>query len=210
VIGLGMITAIRVFILIILCSLLWVPVGVWVGMRPHVAAMVQPIAQFFAAFPANLFYPFVVIVIINYHLNVNIWITPLMILGAQWYVLFNVIAGASVIPKDLLQVADNLNVSGWLRWRRLILPAIFPYYITGAITAVGGAWNASIVAEVVSWGDKKLVATGLGAYIYENTAAGNFLHIALGIGVMCIMVLLFNHLVWRPLYVLAEARYQLD
>ncbi|MDR3491055.1 MAG: ABC transporter permease subunit [Gammaproteobacteria bacterium] len=206
---LGMITAFRVFVLIVLVSLIWVPVGVWVGLRPRVAEYVQPIAQFLAAFPANLFYPLFVIGIIRFHLNVNIWLTPLMILGTQWYVLFNVIAGASVLPKDLLQVADNLGVNYWLRWRRLILPGIFPYYITGAITAVGGAWNASIVAEVVSWGDKKLVATGLGAYISQYTAAGDFLHIALGIGMMCLLVLVFNRLVWRPLYVLAETRYQL-
>ncbi len=207
---LGLITALRVLVCIIICSLVWVPIGVWIGLRSEVAKYLQPLAQFLAAFPANLLYPLFVVIIIRYHLNVNIWVTPLMILGAQWYVLFNVIAGASVIPKDLLQVADNLGVSYWLRWRRLLLPGIFPYYITGAITAVGGAWNASIVAEVVSWGDKKLVAKGLGAYISEYTAAGDFLHIALGIGMMCILVLFFNRLIWRPLYVLAETRYQLD
>lgn len=205
---LGLITAVRVFVLIVLCSLVWVPFGVWVGMRSQVAEFVQPIAQFLAAFPAYLLYPLVVVFIVKFHLNVNIWVTPLMILGAQWYVLFNVIAGASLLPKDLLQAADNLGVTYWLRWRRLILPGIFPYYITGAITAVGGAWNASIVAEVVSWGDKKLVATGLGAYISESTGAGNFMHIALGIGMMCVLVLVFNRLIWRPLYVLAETRYQ--
>ncbi|MHB1949456.1 MAG: ABC transporter permease [Gammaproteobacteria bacterium] len=207
---LGLVTALRVFILIIICSLFWVPIGVWVGLRPRAAQIVQPIAQFLAAFPANLLYPLVVILIVKYHLNVNVWVTPLMILGAQWYVLFNVIAGASQLPKDLLLAADNLGLKYWLRWRRLILPGIFPYYMTGAITAVGGAWNASIVAEVVQWGDTKLVATGLGAYISEYTAAGDFMHIALGIGMMCILVLFFNRIVWRPLYVMAESRYQLS
>ncbi len=207
---LGLITALRVFILVILCSLIWVPVGVWVGLRPNVAYIVQPLAQFLAAFPANLFYPFVVIVIVTYHLNVNIWATPLMILGAQWYVLFNVIAGASVIPKDLLQVADNLGLNTWLKWRRLILPGIFPYYITGAITAAGGAWNASIVAEVVTWGNTTLVSTGLGAYITEHTMKGDFVNIALSIGMMCILVLVFNHLIWRPLYVFSEKRFIQD
>ncbi len=207
---LGLITALRVFILILICSLIWVPIGVWVGLRPRVAEIIQPIAQFLAAFPANLLYPLVVIMIVKYHLNKEIWVTPLMILGSQWYVLFNVIAGASVIPKDLLQVADNFGVSRWLRWRRLILPGIFPYYITGAITAVGGAWNASIVAEVVSWGDTKLVATGLGAYITEYTSSGDFFHVALGISMMCVFVLILNRLVWRPLYVLATTRFQLD
>lgn len=207
---LGFVTALRVFVLIVLCSLIWVPIGVWIGQRPRAAEIFQPIAQFLAAFPANLLYPLVVILIVRYNLNVNIWVTPLMILGAQWYVLFNVIAGASVIPKDLIQVADNFSVNYWLRWRRLILPAIFPYYVTGAITAVGGAWNASIVAEVVSWGHDKLVATGLGAYITEYTNAGDFPHIALGIGIMCILVLFFNRLIWRPLYAYAESRFQLE
>ncbi|MES2216867.1 MAG: ABC transporter permease subunit [Pseudomonadota bacterium] len=206
---LGLITALRVFVSIFICSLIWVPIGVWIGLRARVAEFVQPVAQFLAAFPANLLYPLFVVMIIKYHLNVNVWVTPLMVLGAQWYVLFNVIAGASVIPKDLLQAADNFGVSHWLRWRRILLPGIFPYYITGAITAVGGAWNASIVAEVVTWGDKTLVATGLGAYISQHTTGGNFLNIALGIGMMCILVLTFNRLVWRPLYILAE-RYQLD
>lgn len=210
VVMLGLITALRVIVLIILCSLVWVPVGVWVGLRPKVAEVVQPIAQFLAAFPANLLYPIVVVLIVKYNLSVNVWVTPLMILGVQWYVLFNVIAGASVIPKELLQVADNLGLGVWLRWRSLILPGIFPYYITGAITAVGGAWNASIAAEVVSWGDKKLVATGLGAYISEYTSKGDFAHIALGIGMMCIFVLIFNRLIWRPLFVLAQTRFQLD
>jgi NitT/TauT family transport system permease protein len=207
---LGLITALRVFILVFLCSLIWVPIGVWVGLRPSAAYFVQPIAQFLAAFPANLLYPFVVILIVTYHLNVNIWATPLMILGAQWYVLFNVVAGASVIPKDLLQVADNLGLNTWLRWRRLILPSIFPYYITGAITAAGGAWNASIVAEVVSWGNTKLVSTGLGAFISEVTTKGDFINTALGIGMMCILVLIFNRLIWRPLYVFSEKRFIQD
>jgi NitT/TauT family transport system permease protein len=207
---LGLITALRVFVLIVLCSLVWVPVGVWIGFRPRVAQIAQPIIQFLAAFPVNLLYPLVVILILKFHLNVEIWVTPLMILGVQWYILFNVIAGASMLPKDLLQVTDNLGAKGWLRWRKLILPGIFPYYMTGAMTAAGGAWNASIVAEVVTWGQTKLQATGLGAYITDCMNQGNFLHMAVGIGVMCIFVLFFNRVLWRPLYVLAETRFQLD
>ncbi len=206
---LGLITTLRVFVLIVVCSLIWVPVGVWIGLRPGVAHVIQPIVQFLAAFPVNLLYPLVVILILKFHLNVEIWVTPLMILGVQWYVLFNVIAGASVLPKELLQVTDNLGATGWLRWRKLILPGIFPYYMTGAITAIGGAWNASIAAEVISWGNTKLVATGLGAFITESTNRGDFLHMALGIGMMCIIVLVLNRLIWRPLYVLAETRYQI-
>jgi NitT/TauT family transport system permease protein len=210
VVGLGMITMLRVFILIFLCSLVWVPFGIWVGLRPRVSILVQPVAQILSAFPANLFYPFIVVLIVTYHLNPNIWLTPLMILGAQWYILFNVIAGASAIPKDLLQAADNLGVFGWLRSVRLLFPAVFPYYITGAITASGGAWNASIVSEVASWGNETVAATGLGAYISQYTTSGNFAQIALGIGVMCLLVLLINRLVWRPLYVYAENRFLLE
>jgi len=197
---LGMITGLRVFLMVILCSLIWVPLGIKIGLKPRFAEIIQPIAQVLSAFPANLFYPFIVIFIATYQLNTNIWLTPLLILGSQWYVLFNVIAGAASIPKELIQAADNFAVSGWLRWQRLLLPAIFPFYVTGAITAAGGAWNASIVAEVVSWGKQRLTATGLGAYITDYTVQGDFQRVALGVGMMCVIVLIINRLVWRPLY----------
>ena len=208
VIELGLCTGARVVAMIIICTLVWVPIGVWIGLRPQVAAVVQPIAQFLAAFPANLLFPVVVLAIVHWDLNVNVWTTPLMILGTQWYVLFNVIAGASAIPKDLKQVTENFAVKGWLWWRKLILPGIFPYYITGAITAVGGAWNASLVAEVVTWGKTTLVAKGLGAYITQYT--GDFAHTVLGVSVMCLFVFALNHLLWRPLYNIAINRYQFD
>ncbi|HAF87745.1 MAG TPA: sulfonate ABC transporter permease, partial [Legionellales bacterium] len=196
--------------LILLSSLIWIPIGVWVGLRPRVATRLQPIIQLVAAFPANLFYPLFVIGIVTFKLNVEIWVTPLMILGTQWYILFNVIAGATTIPQDLYLAADNLGLKGFLWWKRLALPGIFPFYITGAITAAGGAWNASIVAEWVSWGDVTLKATGLGAYIQAATLAGDFPKIALGTSVMCLYVLAFNHLIWRPLYRLAEERFNLN
>lgn len=205
---LGAVTGLRVFILIIISSLVWVPIGVWIGLRPKVARFAQPMIQFAAAFPANLLFPLVVIGIITFHLNVNIWVSPLMILGTQWYILFNVIAGASALPKDLKQAASNLQVHGWLWWRKLIFPGIFPYFVTGAITAAGGAWNASIIAEVVSWGHTKLVAMGLGSYITHYSTVGNFPQLALGIGVMCLYVLLINHLLWGPLYNYAEERFK--
>lgn len=207
---LGLATATRVIILIILSSLLWIPVGVWVGLRPKWVQTVQPLIQLAAAFPANLFYPLFVIAIVTFKLNVEVWVTPLMILGTQWYILFNVIAGASSIPRDLTLAASNFGVRGWQWWRSLILPSIFPFYITGAITAAGGAWNASIVAEWVSWGDTTLRATGLGEYIQANTLSGHFPQIALGTAMMCVYVLLFNQFLWRPLYRLAEARFQYD
>lgn len=207
---LGAATGTRVIILIIISSLIWIPVGVWIGLRPRMAQRIQPVIQFVAAFPANLFYPLFVIMIVRYHLNVEIWVTPLMILGTQWYILFNVIAGASNIPRELYLAADNFSVKGWLWWKKLALPGIFPFYITGAITAAGGAWNASIVAEWVSWGSTTLKATGLGEYIQASTLAGDFPKIALGTAMMCLYVLAFNHLIWRPLYRLAEERFNLN
>ncbi len=207
---LGAATGTRVIVLIAISSLIWIPVGVWIGLRPRIAQKIQPVIQFVAAFPANLFYPLFVIAIVEFNLSVEIWVTPLMILGTQWYILFNVIAGASTIPRELYLAADNFGLKGWIWWKRLALPGIFPFYITGAITAAGGAWNASIVAEWVSWGNVTLRATGLGEYIQASTASGNFPQIALGTAMMCIYVLAFNHLIWRPLYRLAEERFNLN
>jgi NitT/TauT family transport system permease protein len=206
---LGLATLARVVVLIAIASLIWVPIGVWVGTRPRVALLVQPVAQFLAAFPANLLFPIVVSGIVVWHLNPNIWLSPLMILGTQWYILFNVIAGAAAIPAELRSVADNLRVRGWLWWRRIALPAVLPYYVTGAITASGGSWNASIVAEVASWGDEHLQADGLGAYIAEQTDAGDFHHIVLGIAVMSLFVVVINRVFWRPLYRYAERKFRL-
>lgn len=207
---LGAATGTRIIILVILSSLIWIPVGVWIGLRPRIAQTIQPIIQFVAAFPANLFYPLFVIAIVAFHLNVEIWLTPLMILGTQWYILFNVIAGAASIPRDLYLAADNFGLKGWVWWKRLALPGIFPFYITGAISAAGGAWNASIVAELVSWGDVTLKATGLGEYIQQSTTSGDFPKIALGTAMMCVYVVAFNHLIWRPLYRLAEERFNFN
>jgi NitT/TauT family transport system permease protein len=206
VVGLGLITMVRVIVLIALASLVWVPVGVWIGLRPGLARSIQVIAQFVAAFPANLFFPVFVVLIVRFHGTPDIWLTPLMILGTQWYILFNVIAGASAFPGDLKEAAVNFRVGGFLWWRRVMLPGIFPYYVTGAITASGGSWNAAIVAEVASWGDTKLVAHGLGAYIARATDEGNFAHVVLGVAVMSLFVLAFNRAVWRPLYAFATRR----
>jgi NitT/TauT family transport system permease protein len=201
---LGFYTLTRVVLLLFLAALVWVPVGVWIGLNPRLAARVQALAQFFAAFPANLMFPVAVVGIVHFKLNADIWLSPLMILGTQWYLLFNVIAGASTVPTELRYAAQNLGLSGWLKWRRYLLPAIFPSFVTGAITATGGSWNASIVAEYVSWGDTTLKAHGIGSYIAEMTASGDFPRIALGIGVMCLYVMGLNHFVWRRLYRMAE------
>ena len=205
----GFATLLRVITLIALATLIWVPIGVWIGLRPRIAERVQPLAQFLAAFPANLAFPVFVLWIVHYGLNSNIWLSPLMILGTQWYILFNVIAGASAFPSDLREAAASLHLTGWRWWIKVILPGIFPYYVTGAITASGGSWNASIVAEVASWGDTHLSATGLGAYIAKATEDGDFPRVVLGIAIMCIMVTLFNRLFWRPLYAFGERRLRL-
>ncbi|MBC3870384.1 ABC transporter permease [Undibacterium oligocarboniphilum] len=204
VVGLGFITLLRVMLLIGLASLVWVPIAVWIGLRPQYSQKVQAVAQFLAAFPVNLMFPLVVFVMLALNLSPNIWLSPLMVFGTQWYILFNVVAGASTIPNELRLAADNLGLSGWLKWKRVYLPAIFPSFITGAITASGGSWNASIVAEYVTWGKTTLVADGLGSYIKQMTEAGDFHRIALGIGIMCIFVTLLNRFFWRKLYLLAE------
>jgi NitT/TauT family transport system permease protein len=207
--GLALITMVRVFVFIAIASLIWVPVGVWVGLRPRVVSYVQPVAQFMAAFPTNLLFPFVVSFIVRWKLTPDIWLSPLMILGTQWYILFNVIAGASSIPGELRYAAQNFNLRGWQWWKTLALPAVFPYYVTGAITASGGSWNAAFAAEFTSWGSTQVKAHGVGAYLAEASAAGDFHAIVLGTVTMSLFVVVINRFFWRPLYYYAERRYQL-
>ncbi len=207
---LGAFTLARVIVLIALATVIWVPIGVWIGLRPKLTQLVQPIAQFLAAFPANLLFPFVVAAILSYGLNADIWLSPLMVLGTQWYILFNVIAGASVFPGDLKEASASFGVKGWQWWRSVMLPGIAPYYITGAITASGGSWNASIVAELVQWKRNTVTAHGLGAYIAQATTAGDYPRIVLGTAVMSVFVIAFNRLLWRPLYAYAAKRLQHD
>ncbi len=208
--GLGLATLLRVAVLIALASLVWVPIGVWIGLNPRWAERLQPVAQLLAAFPANLLFPFAVVAIVALKLNPDIWLSPLMVLGTQWYILFNVIAGASALPTDLREATRSFHLRGWQWWRRFALPGVFPYYVTGALTAAGGSWNASIVAEAVSWGNEHLYASGLGAFIAQATEAGDMQRVALGVAVMAIFVVGFNQLLWRPLYGFAERRLRID
>jgi NitT/TauT family transport system permease protein len=210
VVLLGFITLLRVVVLIAIASVVWVPIGIIIGLRPRVARIAQPVAQFLAAFPAILFFPVVVSGIVLLKLNPNIWLSPLMILGTQWYILFNVIVGASALPADLRYVGQNLRVGGWLWWRRVGLPAVFPFYLTGAITASGGSWNASIAAEVAVWGHEKLVATGLGSYIANATEVADYRRMALATVMMSLFVVLLNRFFWRPLYTRAERRFRMN
>jgi NitT/TauT family transport system permease protein len=206
---LGLFTMIRVVVLIALASLLWVPVGVWIGLRPRAAQWVQPIAQFLAAFPANLLFPLAVAGIVTWKLSPDIWLSPLMILGTQWYILFNVIAGASAMPQELRYASENFGIKGWLWWRRVALPGVLPFYVTGAITASGGSWNAAVVAEIASWHNVNVKARGIGAYIAEASTAGDFHRIILGITAMSLFVVCINRTFWRPLYYYAERKFRL-
>ena len=204
---LGFFTFSRVFILLFVCVVVWVPVGVWIGFRPRVAAWVMPVIQFLAAFPPNMLYPFLMWTILTYGLNVNIWCAPLMVLGTQWYILFNVISAVQTIDKELAYVIRHLGVRGVQRWHRFIIPSIAPHLVSGAMAASGGAWNASIVAEVLTWGGDTKMALGLGAYIHETAVQGDLnLHI-LAVLVMCLYVVVINRLFWHPLYRYVERRF---
>jgi NitT/TauT family transport system permease protein len=205
----GFLTFLRVVTVVAIASVLWVPVGVWIGFNPRVAQFMQPIIQVLASFPANFIFPFAIVIFLDIGLPLNFGAIVLMALGTQWYVLFNVIAGASAVPSDLKEAMDNLGVRGWDRWRRFVLPSIFPAYVTGAITAAGGAWNATIVAEIVSYNHKVLVAKGLGAFIAQNSGTTHLPELFAGLLVMSLFVTGVNVLWWRRLYRLAETRFAL-
>ncbi|MGA6162544.1 ABC transporter permease [Amycolatopsis magusensis] len=207
---LGLITLARVIVLVAIATVVWVPVGVWIGLNPRVSRLAQPVVQVLASFPANFLFPLITAVLVATGISLDWGGILLMSLGAQWYILFNVIAGASAIPNDLREAAANLRLPRRLWWRRLILPAIFPGYVTGGITAAGGAWNASIVAEIVSYSGTTLTATGLGAYISEATGTGDAGRILIGVAVMSLYVVGLNRLFWRRLYALAERRFALS
>ncbi|MBN9742321.1 MULTISPECIES: ABC transporter permease subunit [unclassified Amycolatopsis] len=207
---LGLITFARVVTLVVVGTLVWVPIGVWIGMNPRVSRLAQPVVQVLASFPANFLFPLITAVLVATGISLDWGGILLMSLGAQWYILFNVIAGASAIPHDLREASANLRLPRALWWRRLVLPAIFPSYVTGGITAAGGAWNASIVAEIVSYNGVTLTATGLGAYIADATGSGDSGRILLGVAVMSLYVVGLNRLFWRRLYRLAERRFSLS
>ena len=209
-VGLTLITMLRVVVLLAAASLVWVPVAVWIGLRPAVAERVPPAAPFLAAFPANVVCPIAVICILRFPLDPDIWLSALIIFGTQWYIVFNVIAGASAFPNDLREASANFKITGWTWWRDVMIPGIFPYYVTGALTASGGSWNAAIVAEYVRWGNDKVSATGIGSYIAQATEAGDFPRIVLGVAMMSIFVTLYNRLLWRPLFGYAERRLRLS
>ena len=207
--GLGLLTLLRVVVLLVFSTLVWTPIGVAIGFNPRLARLLQPVVQFLASFPANFIFPFATLFFIHSHISINWGSILLMALGAQWYILFNSIAGAVSIPTDLREMGTSMGLHGWQLWRKLIIPGIFSAWVTGGITASGGAWNASIVSEVVAWGQTTLTATGLGSYIAQATAAGDWPRITLGIGMMSLFVVGLNRVFWRRLYQLAETKYHL-
>ncbi|MGR4011048.1 ABC transporter permease [Leucobacter sp. 1207-22] len=204
---LGLITAARVFVVVVLASLIWVPIGVWIGLHPRVTRIAQPLVQILASFPANFLFPLFTIALVSLGGNLNTVGILFMALGSQWYLLFNVIAGAAAIPNDLREAAVNLGLNRRQRWQTLYGPAVFASWVTGAIAAAGGAWNASIVAEVVSYGDTTITALGLGSYIAQSTAAGDFARTLVGVTVMSVFVVTVNRVFWRRMYRFAERRY---
>ena len=210
IVWLGTLTLLRVAVMTILATAVWTPIGVWIGLRPRIARLAQPLAQIAASFPVNMTFPFVVGLFIATHVSINYGSILLMALGTQWYILFNVIAGAMAIPSDLREAATLFGLTRWRLWKTLIIPAIFPFWVTGAVTATGGAWNASIVAEVATWGQDRLVADGLGAYIAQVTEKGDQPAIYVSIAVMAVFVVVINRTFWRRLYDLAERKYRLD
>jgi len=207
---LGLLTSLRVFISTLLAVIWTLPVGVFIGTNPKLSRIAQPIVQILASFPANMAFPIITILYLKLKISMEIGAIPLMMLGTQWYVLFNVIAGAMAIPSDLKEASSILKLSRRQKWKTLILPAVFPFLITGCITASGGAWNASIVSEIVSWKSSTLQASGLGSYIAQATTKGNWPEIIWGIIVMCVFVVIVNRLLWRRLYDLAQRKYHLD
>jgi NitT/TauT family transport system permease protein len=207
VFGLGLATMARVAVLVAFAAIVWTPIGVAIGFSPRLARVLQPVVQLLSSFPANFVFPFATLAFIRLGVPINFGAILLMALGSQWYILFNVIAGAQSIPTDLREMCDDCDLRGWRRWRRLIVPGIFASLATGAITASGGAWNASIVSEVVSWGGTTLIATGLGTYITEATTHGDWSRIVLGVSMMSVFVVGVNRVVWRPLYGYAQKRF---
>jgi NitT/TauT family transport system permease protein len=203
-------TFLRVELTLVLAALWTIPVGVFIGLRPKFSALAQPLAQIAASVPAPALFPIVLLILIRVGGGLGIASIVLLLLGTQWYILFNVIAGASAIPSDLKEVCDTFHLGEIQRWRTLILPALFPYLITGFVTASGGAWNASIIAEYFKFRDQTFSITGLGAVISRATDAGNFPVLLASTIMISAMVVTINRLIWRRLYTLASTRFKLE
>lgn len=208
--ALGALTFARVAVLIFVSSLIWVPVGVYIGMNPKISRIMQPVVQILASFPANFVFPFAMMWFMAWHIDLGWGSIILMALGTQWYILFNVIAGASAIPDDLREMTRSFRLNRMLKWKTLVLPAIFGSWCTGGITAAGGAWNASIVSEIVEYGKNHMATQGLGAYITNATTVGDSVKTLVGVTVMSLIVVLSNRLFWTPLQRYSAKRFVLN
>jgi NitT/TauT family transport system permease protein len=210
-IGLGVLATFARVVISLLIALLWtIPVGVAIGTNRRLAAVLQPVVQVVASIPATALFPVILLLLLPLPAGLNIAAVVLMLMGTQWYVLFNVIAGTSAIPQDLRYTTDLLRLSRWERWRTLTLPALFPYLVTGGITASGGAWNASIVAEYVQFAGQAHATVGIGAVIAQATGAGNYDQLLAGTLALIVTVVLINRTFWRWLYRLAEERFRME
>ncbi|WP_299027863.1 ABC transporter permease subunit [uncultured Thermanaerothrix sp.] len=210
-IGLGVsVTLVRVLVALLFALAWTLPVGVAIGTQPRLAALFQPIVQIAASIPATAIFPVILLFFLTFPGGLNLAAVLLMLMGTQWYLLFNIIAGASAIPQDLKFTSALLRLSNWQRWRTLILPALFPYLVTGAITASGGAWNASIVAEYVTFGGKTYSTLGIGALIAQATTSGDYALLLAATLSMVLTVVLINRLWWRRLYLIAEEKYRME
>lgn len=210
VIELGAITALRIFVMVSLASFIWVPIGIVISTKASVVHKIQPLIQLLTSIPANLYFPIFVIGISKFNLNPEIALGGMMIIGSQWYILYNIIAGGITIPTELTEISESFHLKGLQKWTKILLPAIFPFYITGMISATGAAWNASIVSEIVSFGNSTISATGIGAYIVVNTNNGDLARVALGVIIMIFYVVTINKILWDPLYVYASKKFRLD
>lgn len=200
----------RTSLAIIVASAWTVPVGVWIGLNPRIARVLQPLVQVVASVPATALFPVIMVFLINAGGGLAIGSIFLMLLGTQWYILFNVIAGASAVPRDLIDAAELYGVKGFHRWKVLILPSIFPYLVTGLITATGGAWNATIVSEYVMLGGRTMTTPGLGSSIAHSAARGEFGLLLLSTLTMILVVVAINRFFWKRLLMLAAEKYRLE
>jgi NitT/TauT family transport system permease protein len=203
-------TFIRVTLAVVLGSLWTIPVGVFIGTQPKWTTRLQPVVQVVASFPAPMLFPALVFVMSKLHLSIEFGSVILMIFASQWYILFNVISGATLIPRQMMDLSAMFQVRGWTYWRSIILPAIFPSLVNGWITAAGGAWNASIVSELVQGPQGVLIATGVGSSITRAAEAGDFANLACGVVTMVTTVVLLNRFLWGYLYKLAETKFRMD
>ncbi|CAH0536253.1 ABC transporter permease [Vibrio marisflavi] len=202
-------TTLRVVAAMLISLAIGVPAGVWIGLSPKATRIAQPIIQIGSALPPNIFFPFVTLALVATHMSLNLWTIPLIMMGTTWYVLFNVIAGVSTLPQEMRELAILFKLKGRTWWLRFMLPAIFPYILTGIISAAGGAWNSAICAELLQWGQTTIHTSGLGYYISKATIDNALPQAALGCVAMSVLVGICIVFIWNPLYKMAERRYKI-